>query len=308
MSEPLPHARHPAIATSDVDVILERAVQLIRARSDAVLNAVDDGIYVLDHQGHTIFANEAAVRMLGFTLREMLGQPQHELIHYAYADRTPFPVEDCPIFHSVQDGIYQRVGGDVFWRKDGRPLPVDYTSTPLKEGRRVVGAVITFRDISEHQLAQAQAARFASERAAREERDRALAEAREVRTLLENVFERAPVAITMTRGAEHQVVVANALARRLAGKGEMVGHTMHELFPELAGQSPIAMLDAVFATGRPIVVPRAHVRWRRDDIPEPQEGIFDIHAEPVCDAAGEVTGVLTYSTPVADSAGDDADG
>lgn len=144
----LPHEQVDTIPSREVDVISERGIRLVRERSDVVLNAVDDGIYVLDREGYTIFANEAAVRMLGYTLREMLGRPQHALIHHTHADGSAFPVEECPIYNAAQNGVYQRVGGDVFWRKNGRPVSVDYTSTPIKEGRAVVGAVITFRSTS----------------------------------------------------------------------------------------------------------------------------------------------------------------
>ena len=41
------------------------------------------------------------------------------------------------------------VEDEIFWRKDGRPLRVEYSSTPIIEGTAVLGAVIVFRDISE---------------------------------------------------------------------------------------------------------------------------------------------------------------
>ena len=110
--------------------------------------------------------------MLGFTLREMLGRSQHELIHHHYADGSAFPVEACPIWTSVTDGVHQRVGGDAFWRKDGTPLPVDYTSTPIREGRTIVAVVVTFRDMTVEQEARQQLQRLAAERAAREEAER----------------------------------------------------------------------------------------------------------------------------------------
>ncbi len=159
------------------------AVRLLSERGPLVLNAVDEGIYCLDAAGRTTFVNEAATRMLGYTLREMIGKPQHELIHHHYADGTVFPKEGCPIWGSVTDGIHQRVGGDVFWRKDGSSLPVDYTSVPIKDGRKVVAVVVTFRDISAEQEARRQVERLAAERAAREEaeRGRAAIEASEQR-------------------------------------------------------------------------------------------------------------------------------
>ncbi len=138
-----------------------------------MLNAIDDGVYFLDPLGNTVFVNEAAARLLGHTAREMLGKPQHELIHHHYPDGTVFPREACPIYLSATEGIPQRVGGDVFWRKDGTPLHVDYTSIPIRERRQIVGVVVTFRDISAQQRAEEQEARLTKERAARAEAERA---------------------------------------------------------------------------------------------------------------------------------------
>ncbi len=163
------------LSKDEVEQFASEAVRLLSQRGELVLNAVDEGIYCLDSAGRTIFVNEAATRMLGYTSREIMGRPQHALIHHHYADGTNFPEEACPIWGSVHDGIHQRVGGDVFWRKDGTPLPVDYTSVPIKEGRRVVAVVVTFRDMTIEQEARQQVEKLAAERAAREEAERARA-------------------------------------------------------------------------------------------------------------------------------------
>ena len=158
---------------SAVDAIVADALKLLQGRTAQLLNAIDDGIYFLDHMGRTVFINEAAVRMLGFTNREVIGKPMHDLTHHHYADGSVFPVESCPIMSSVTDAVQQRVGGDIFWTKAGMMLPVDYTSIPIKEGRQVVGVVVTFRDISDQQRAEEQSARLRNEREARAEAEAA---------------------------------------------------------------------------------------------------------------------------------------
>lgn len=158
---------------SAVDAIVADALKLLQGRTAQLLNAIDDGIYFLDHTGRTVFINEAAVRMLGFTNREVIGKPMHDLTHHHYADGSVFPVESCPIMSSVTDAVQQRVGGDIFWTKAGMMLPVDYTSIPIKEGRQVVGVVVTFRDISDQQRAEEQGARLRNEREARAEAEAA---------------------------------------------------------------------------------------------------------------------------------------
>ena len=186
---------HELLTTLDMSQTLrERDAQLdnlsaaeLRAlvrRDEAALEAVDAGVYVLDAAGCTTYVNEAATRLLGYSARELLGRPQHELIHSKYFDGTPFPPEQCPIFSAYREGVTQRVGGDVFWKRDGTPLPVDYVAIPIREGRQLTGAVITFRDATEQVRAREQAAALAAEKALREGAERT---AREVEQLADSI-------------------------------------------------------------------------------------------------------------------------
>jgi len=296
MTEPLAGLAEPStIPSREVDAILERGIQLVRERSADVLNAVDDGVYVLDRQGHTIFANEAAVRMLGYTLREMLGRSQHSLIHYKHGDGSTFPVEECPIYLSVNEGVYQRVGGDIFWRKDGRKLVIDYTSTPIKDGRTIVGAVITFRDATDQERAAQQSSVIEQERATLRVRDKALLESEMARHVLEQVLDTVPASVSMTLGEDHRITLVNAKARELAGDRQMIGQTVREAFPELADQQASELLDRVYRTGEPYQARDLAVHWRRNGAETPEHRVFDVSYLPVRDRQGQVIGVLTYA-------------
>lgn len=170
-------------------------MRVLQSRAADVLNAVDDGVFFLDANAHAIFVNEAAARILGFTNREMLGHPMHELTHHHYADGSDFPAAECPILSSVNDGIQQRVGGDTFWRKDGSPIAVDYTSIPLKEGRAIVGVVVTFRDISDQQRIEEQANRLRREREALQAAEQAREALRESEARFRFMAEALPVQV-----------------------------------------------------------------------------------------------------------------
>lgn len=183
---------HPAAST---DSRVAEAMRVLQSRAADVLNAVDDGVFFLDANAHAIFVNEAAARILGFTNREMLGQPMHDLTHHHYADGSVFPAEECPILSSVNDGIQQRVGGDTFWRKDGTPIAVDYTSIPLKEGRAIAGVVVTFRDISEQQRVEEQSLRLRREREALQAAEQAREALRESEARFRFMAEALPVQV-----------------------------------------------------------------------------------------------------------------
>lgn len=126
----------------------ERHRRLVR-RNELILAAAGEGIYGLDLEGKTTFVNTAAARMFGWHPDDMLGKNLHHLIHHTRRDGTPHPAEECPIYASFHDGIVHRVTEDIFWRRDGTWFPVEYISTPIWEDGALVGAVVTFSDVTE---------------------------------------------------------------------------------------------------------------------------------------------------------------
>ena len=119
-----------------------------------LLDAAGEGIYGVDANGLTTFMNPAAERILGWKAEELIGQNMHSLIHAHRADGSHFHVADCPIYQVFREGIVREVDDDVFWTKPGKPVDVEYTSTPIRDNGHVVGAVIVFRDITEKKRSQ----------------------------------------------------------------------------------------------------------------------------------------------------------
>ena len=78
-----------------------------------------------------------------------MGRHQHEILHHTRVDGSPFPAEACPIYMTIRDGTVHHVADDIFWKKDGTNFPVEYVSTPIRERDRIVGAVVSFKDITE---------------------------------------------------------------------------------------------------------------------------------------------------------------
>ena len=58
----------------------------------------------------------------------------------------------------IADRVGAEFTGEVFWRKDGTPFPIDCSAYPFFDGDQVTGVVITFRDISERKMAESQLA------------------------------------------------------------------------------------------------------------------------------------------------------
>jgi PAS domain S-box-containing protein len=114
-----------------------------------ILEASGDGIYGLDLNGHTTFANPAAEEMLGYSLKEMSDQPLHTLIHHTKHDGTPYFHEKCPIYSTISDNKIHHISDEIFWRKDGSFFPVEYISTPIIANGETKGAVVSFKNIAD---------------------------------------------------------------------------------------------------------------------------------------------------------------
>jgi PAS domain S-box-containing protein len=130
------------------------ALAAVEERSRLILASVDEGICGLSADGLMSFVNPAGARMLGYEPEELVGQPMHERIHYAYPDGSPFPREVCAMYKTARDGECRIATDEVLWRKDGTGFPVEYTTTPIRKGDQLVGTVVAFRDITERQKAE----------------------------------------------------------------------------------------------------------------------------------------------------------
>ena len=128
----------------------------VEERSRLILSSVDEGICGVSRDGLMTFVNPAGARMLGYAPDELVGQPLHERIHYAYPDGSPFPREKCKMYQTAQDGQSRFAEDEVLWRKDGSSFPVEYAMTPILKGANVVGTVVAFRDITERKQGEAE--------------------------------------------------------------------------------------------------------------------------------------------------------
>ncbi len=119
-----------------------------------LLNSAGDGIYGVDAECRCTFANEAAIRLLGYSANELVGRNIHDLIHHSTRDGSRCTTDHCPMHAVSGDRHVRQPTEDVVWRKDGTMLFVEYTSRPIKKGDGVVGAVVTFRDITDQRKLQ----------------------------------------------------------------------------------------------------------------------------------------------------------
>jgi len=121
----------------------------IEAQNQLILDAAGEGIYGINAEGKATFVNRAAQEMLGWEAADLIGRELHSIIHHHHLDGEAFPAHECPIYKSFRHDKTVRVDDDAFWRKDGKPILVEYVSTPIYDHGVLAGAVVIFRDVTE---------------------------------------------------------------------------------------------------------------------------------------------------------------
>src|SRR5260370_81952 len=100
--------------------------------------------------GECIFANPSCLRMPGYDdAEELLGKNMHALMHHTRVDGTPYPVTECKLHEAFRLGVERHVDDEIFWRRNGTSFAAEYWSHPIIRGKQIVGAVVTFLDITE---------------------------------------------------------------------------------------------------------------------------------------------------------------
>jgi PAS domain S-box-containing protein len=248
----------------------ENQVRLEQAeeRSRLLLESAQDGIFGVAEDGLVNFINPAGVAMLGFEAAELIGQKIHPLIHHTRPDGTPYPVEECPMYHSLKEGTVGNRDDEYLWCKDGTSFPVEYTSVPIRKNGSIAGTVVVFRDISE-----------------RKEVEQALRESRATaRGLLDATQES-----LLLLNKEGSIIAVNQTAARRNQQTpqELIGINRFDILPHDLRESRKAHFNNVLQTGNPA------------DFEDSRDGMVFHHLYyPVQDKTGAIIGVAIFAQDI----------
>ena len=127
----------------------EEALHLATRQRELILESADDGIYGIDLEGRLTFINHAGASALGYAPEQLMGCDLHETLHHSHADGTPYSRATNPILQALRRCEPIRMRDEVFWRRDGASIPVEYTANPLIEDGQISGIVVAFQDVTE---------------------------------------------------------------------------------------------------------------------------------------------------------------
>jgi two-component system cell cycle sensor histidine kinase/response regulator CckA len=134
----------------------EALISRLSHQRELILNSAGEGVFGLDLTRTITFTNPAAARLLGETVESLVGRAFHAVAHSPGLDAAGPSEEACPSCATILEETRSHGNEDTFFRHDGGALPVEYTSTPIREGGMTAGAVVMFKDIGERKQLEAQ--------------------------------------------------------------------------------------------------------------------------------------------------------
>lgn len=253
-----------------------------------ILDSLPDGVYGLDPTGRIVLVNRAAAGLLGYEPAELIGTVPHDVMHHTRPDGTPYPRHACPLATAAADGRPYSSSNDTFWRRDGTSFPVEYTSQPMTREGRLIGFLVTFRDISERRRNEERARELLREQFAKARAEFQYAQ-------LRDILAQTPAMICVTRGPRHVIETINAQFREIAGDREVIGLTMREAFPAMDHRR-LALMDQAYESG---------TATRGRELPltvETPDGsslrYINYVYQPLRDESGFVYGLMTHGVDV----------
>ncbi len=135
----------------------KRRKEALKARreADALLRATGDGVLGMDLEGRCTFLNRAGAELLGYSSRQVVGKDVHGLLHHSLPDGRPHARSDCLIMRALAAGDSISGRNETLWRAGGEPFPVQISLRAMKDGLALVGAVLSFTDMTKTRAAEA---------------------------------------------------------------------------------------------------------------------------------------------------------
>lgn len=134
-----------------------------KQKSDIILNAIDDGVILLDEQKTIQHFNPAASTITGWSAEEAIGLDYHGVIKLIDDKGTEYTADKDPFTKAYTTGASIRDNQAVLLSQSEKHIPISLSVSPLLDAQKQVGgAVAVFRDVSKERQAEQQRDEFIS--------------------------------------------------------------------------------------------------------------------------------------------------
>lgn len=131
----------------------QQELELLSRNYELILDAAGNGICGIDKDRKISYINPSGLKMLNYEPGEIKGRPYDEIFKISVPGTNDFDIDCCPFFGQKNKQDSFNYDEARLLRKDGTSFPVDCRSTPILQGKKLVGGVLVFQDCSERQQA-----------------------------------------------------------------------------------------------------------------------------------------------------------
>ena len=135
----------------------QRTEQQLHERREwlrVTLASIGDAVIATDVEARIVFLNRVAEELTGWPAQEAEGKPL-ETVFVALHEQTRQPVESPVVKVLRQSGVVGPANHTVLVAKDGTCRPIDDAAAPIRDrAGELIGAVLTFRDVTERRQAE----------------------------------------------------------------------------------------------------------------------------------------------------------
>ncbi|QJD96033.1 PAS domain-containing protein [Mucilaginibacter robiniae] len=248
------------------------------SRLQSIINTMAEGMGIINNAGDIVFVNPMAQRILGLHTDEITqrtyGDARWQNLRL---DGTLLPDEEHPmaVMMAAQKPVYDMEIG--VQPPDAERFYISINAAPLYDADgNLNGGVATFMDVTQ--------------------RRKMLNQLTESESRFRKLVEQAPVAILVFRGEAMVFDVVNDNMLKVLGKDKsIVGRTLLEGLPEIAGQPVLDALYRVYHTGEPFTGHDIPVNLNRNG--KSEECYFNVSYTPLFEG-DRITGVLEVASEV----------
>lgn len=131
------------------DLSIERdKISRAKAKDEAILENIGEGLVVMNLREEVTIINQAALKMMGLTQEEVVGQKWATLIKLMDEGGKKIDERRFPLKKALETGMAVFERRFYCGRKDGSRFPVSITASPIVMDEEQIGGIMVFQDIT----------------------------------------------------------------------------------------------------------------------------------------------------------------
>ncbi len=155
------HKRHKKSAKANTGA-LANSLHDEKVKSDIILNAIEDGVVLIDEQQTIRLFNPGAVTITGWSVEEAVGLDWRSVFKFSNTKGETVADDKTAIGKAQKSGQTVRDNAAILTSKSQKTVAINFSVSPLIDSAKVTGLVGIFRDVSQERQEESQRGEFIS--------------------------------------------------------------------------------------------------------------------------------------------------